>query len=99
MATIQRFEDIEAWQVARELTNKIYETTKGEAFSRDYGLKDQIQRAAVSIMSNIAEGFERDGNREFANFSALPKALPVKSAPSSTLRLIKNTLPHNNSIC
>ena len=73
MATIERFEDIEAWQRARELTREIYHISKGGPFARDFGLKDQIRRAAVSIMSNIAEGFERGGDREFAQFIALAK--------------------------
>ena len=58
MATITRFEDIEAWQTARQLTNLIYDLTDQGVFARDYGLKDQIRRSAVSVMSNIAEGFE-----------------------------------------
>ena len=58
MATIVRFEDIEAWQTARRLANVIYDLTESGRFARDYGLKNQIQRAAVSVMSNIAEGFE-----------------------------------------
>ena len=58
MASITRFEEIEAWQTARQLANMIYDLTDQMAFGRDYGLKDQIRRAAVSVMSNIAEGFE-----------------------------------------
>ena len=58
MGTITRFEDIEAWQTARKLTNIVYDFTSNENFARDFGLKNQIQRAAVSVMSNIAEGFE-----------------------------------------
>ena len=58
MATIERFEDLDVWQTARELTNRIYEHTGQEPFSKDFGLRDQIQRASVSVMSNIAEGFE-----------------------------------------
>ena len=73
MATIKRFEEIEAWQVARELAREVYAATKEHDFARDYGLRDQIQRAAVSIMSNIAEGFERGGNKEFANFMSIAK--------------------------
>ena len=68
MATIKRFTDIAAWQKGRELVNEIYRLTGAGAFAKDWGLKDQIQRAAVSICSNIAEGFERSGNKEFANF-------------------------------
>ena len=58
MATIRRFEELEAWQTARALTKLVYGLASVGAFSRDYGLRDQIQRAAVSVMSNIAEGFE-----------------------------------------
>jgi four helix bundle protein len=68
MATIKRLEDIEAWQKARVLAKHIYETTGHGAFARDFSLKDQIRRASVSSMSNIAEGFERDGNKEFIQF-------------------------------
>ncbi len=74
MATITRFEEIEAWKIARELTRDIYRITSSGAFAKDFGLCDQIRRAAVSIMSNIAEGFERDGNKEFCNFLSIAKA-------------------------
>lgn len=67
---ITRFEDIEAWQVARSLTDRIYQVTKTGAFSKDDGLKDQVCRAAVSIMANIAEGFDAGSNAEFARFLA-----------------------------
>ena len=73
MATIKRFEEIEAWKIGRELINAVYSLTREGAFSKDWGLKDQIQRAAVSICSNIAEGFERSGNKEFANFLWIAK--------------------------
>jgi four helix bundle protein len=65
---IERFEDILAWQKARVLTKEIYESTRMGLFAKDYGLKDQVQRASVSTMANIAEGFERGGDREFAQF-------------------------------
>ena len=68
MAKIVRFEELEAWQSARTLTRRIYEVSSREPFVRDFGLRDQIRRAAVSGMSNIAEGFERDGDREFRQF-------------------------------
>jgi len=73
MAKFERFEDIEAWQKARELTKRIYALTNSNKFSRDYGLRDQIRRAAVSIMSNIAEGFERGGDKEFFQFVSFAK--------------------------
>jgi len=68
MARIEKFEDIEAWQKARELSKAIYAVTGDGAFARDFGLRDQIRRAAVSVMSNIAEGFDRGGNRELIQF-------------------------------
>ena len=74
MATIERFEDIEAWKRARALTRKIYAVSRTGTFSRDFGLKDQIRRASVSSMSNIAEGFERDGTPEFIHFLTIAKA-------------------------
>ncbi len=68
MGSFQRFEDIKAWQKARKLTRQIYEITSEQQFHKDFGLRDQIRRAAVSIMANIAEGFGRKTNKEFANF-------------------------------
>ena len=65
---ISRFEDIEAWQLARELTRKVYQLTKKQAFAEDYGLKRQIQEAAGSSMHNVAEGFDSETNAEFIRF-------------------------------
>jgi four helix bundle protein len=65
---IDRFEDIQAWQEGRKSTQKIYELTGQLQFKRDLGLCGQIQRASVSIMANIAEGFDRQSKKEFANF-------------------------------
>jgi four helix bundle protein len=73
MATFQKFEDIEAWQKARELNQEIYRISRQGSFSKDFGLCDQIRRASVSIMSNIAEGFERNGTGEFTQFLAIAK--------------------------
>jgi four helix bundle protein len=73
MARIQRFEDIEAWKRARQLTNAIYDASNTGAFARDFALRDQIRRAAISVMSNIAEGFERGGDQEFRQFLAMAK--------------------------
>jgi four helix bundle protein len=70
---IERFEDIEAWKSGRELTKAVYEACRGARFSRDFGLVDQVRRAAVSITSNIAEGFERGGDREFIQALAVAK--------------------------
>lgn len=68
MATFQKFEEIIAWQKARVLTKRIYQVTGDTKFSRDFGLSDQIRRASVSIMANIAEGYGRRTNKDFANF-------------------------------
>jgi four helix bundle protein len=65
---IERFEEINAWQEARKLTNMIYEVTKHRNFSRDFGLRDQIRRATLSIMSNIAEGYESQSKNDFVKF-------------------------------
>jgi four helix bundle protein len=73
MATFQTFEQIGAWQKSRELTREIYKITTEGRFGRDYGLRDQIRRASVSIMSNIAEGFERSGSGEFGQFLSTAK--------------------------
>ena len=71
---IEQFEDLIAWQEARQLSRKIYQATRLPAFSRDFALKDQIRRAAISIMSNIAEGFERGRAAEFHQFLSIAKA-------------------------
>ncbi len=68
MPTFKRFEDIAAWQKARRITNLVYKVTKNEDFARDFGLRDQIRRASVSIMANIAEGFARRSDKDFAYF-------------------------------
>lgn len=73
MATIERFEDMEIWQQARVLSGKIYKATGQGGFARDFGLRDQIRRAVVSVMSNIAEGFERGSNTEFIQFLYIAK--------------------------
>ena len=65
---IKRFEDLKIWQEARILAKSIYTLTSKENFRKDFGLKEQIQRSSVSVLSNIAEGFERQNNKEFVNF-------------------------------
>jgi len=71
---VERFEDLIAWQKARELTKAIYAVTSNGSFSKDYGLRDQIRRAAVSAMSNVSEGFERGSLNEFHQFLVIAKA-------------------------
>jgi four helix bundle protein len=70
---VKNFEDLEIWKEARRLTQGIYQLTREARFSKDFGLRDQIRRAAISIMSNIAEGFERGGNQEFVQFLYIAK--------------------------
>jgi four helix bundle protein len=71
MATFKKFEEIEAWRKARELTKRVYRISRASAFARDFALRDQIRRASVSIMSNIAEGYDRSGTEN--SFSSLPR--------------------------
>ena len=73
MATFKKFEEIECWKRARELARRIYRISNRPAFARDFGLKDQIRRASVSVMSNIAEGYDRSGTGEFVQFLATAK--------------------------
>ena len=73
MPTFTRFEDMEAWRQARVLCGEIYRVSGKGSFAKDFGLRDQIRRASVSIMSNIAEGFERSGTGEFIQFLAIAK--------------------------
>jgi four helix bundle protein len=74
MAGITRFEEIDGWRLARELTNMVYALTQQPAFAKDFGLRDQIRRAAVSVMSNIAEGFESRTDSQFINFLGMARA-------------------------
>ena len=74
MPTINCFEEIRAWQTAWALTRRIYERSNRGAFARDYGLRDQIRRASVSIMSNIAEGYESETQTQFIRYLGLAKA-------------------------
>lgn len=74
MAGITRFEEIEAWKTARQLTNMVYVLGNQTGFNRDFGLRDQIRRASVSVVSNIAEGFESRTDIQFINFLGMAKA-------------------------
>jgi four helix bundle protein len=73
LAKIERFEDLRAWQMAKDLAVTLYAVTDGERFAKDFALRDQIRRAAVSAMSNIAEGFERDTDKELQRFLYMAK--------------------------
>ena len=78
MALIKRFEDILAWQEARKLVKDVYQITRDGALSKDFGLRDQIQRAAVSVMANIAEGFDCESHVEFARFLGIARRSAVE---------------------
>jgi four helix bundle protein len=73
MSTVKRFEDLEVWKLARELCQEVYQLTLQNGFSRDFELKDQINSSSGSVMDNIAEGFERDGRKEFSQFLSISK--------------------------
>jgi len=73
MATVERFEDLEVWQKARDTVNVVYQASSSAALSKDYALRNQIRRAVVSIPSNIAEGFSRHSNKEFIQFLFVSK--------------------------
>jgi len=78
MALIRKFEDIIAWQEARKLVASIYRLTNTGALAKDFGLRDQIQRAAVSAMTNIAEGFDCESKKEFARFLGIARRSAVE---------------------
>ena len=70
---IEKFEDLEIWKISLSITKNIYDLTFTEKFSKDYGLKDQIRRAIVSVSSNIVEGFEKNNNNEFIRYLRISK--------------------------
>jgi four helix bundle protein len=76
--SIRRFEDIRAWQEARTLTRQVYALTQAGSMAKDFGLRDQLQRAAVSVMANIAEGFDCDSHAEFARFLGFARRSAVE---------------------
>ena len=73
MSTIKQIEDLEVWKLARELCQDIFKLTLQDAFSKDFGLKNQIRDSSGSVMDNITEGFERDGSSEFVQFLSISK--------------------------
>ena len=78
MSMITRFEDIQAWQEARKLVKMVYKLTNSGTLAKDFGLRDQIQRAAVSSMTNIAEGFDCESKAEFARFLGFARRSAVE---------------------
>jgi four helix bundle protein len=81
---VKRFEDLQCWQKARNLNSKIYQATGDGRFARDFALKDQIRKASISILSNIAEGLNGEATRNSCNFSRLQKVHAAKCEPSYT---------------
>ncbi|HBR57037.1 MAG TPA: four helix bundle protein [Blastocatellia bacterium] len=96
MGTIKRFEDILAWQKARQITNSIYKITTSDEFSKDFGLKEQIRRASVSIMANIAEGFARRSDKDFANFLNISRSSAAEVQSHLYVALDQNYIQQNN---
>ena len=82
---ISRFEDIESWRRARELGAEVYSVSTRRAFSKDFGLCDQIQRASVSIMANVVEGYGRNGATEFIRFLTIAQSSAIESSKPSVL--------------
>lgn len=93
MATIRRFEDLHAWQSARELTHSIYELTRSGDFAKDFGLRDQIRRAASSVMLNIAEGFDAGSDAEFVRFLGYARRSASETQAGLYTALDQNNLP------
>ena len=91
MATFRQFEDILAWQKARELVARLYQVSMAGDFSRDFAMKDQMRRASLSIPSNIAEGFERGVARSSSSSSVMPKVLAANCALNFTTLWTKPT--------
>lgn len=97
MARIARFEEIEAWKTVRQLTSMVYELGNQKGFNRDFGLRDQIRRAGVSVMSNIAEGFESRTDVQFINFLGMAKASAGEREHNFTWLWTKITSPRHSS--
>jgi four helix bundle protein len=95
MPTIKRFEDIQAWQKAREFTKVIYNVTGNGAFAKDFILKDQIKRAAISIMLNIAEGFGRRTDKEFNQFLVQAHGSCAEVQSALYIALDQSYIPEN----
>jgi four helix bundle protein len=96
MATVKRFEDLEIWQMARELENKVFEETQKGKLSKDYKLKDQMNSAAGSIMDNIAEGFGRGSRLEFVQFLSISKGQVMNYNLNYTDAWTENTINKKN---
>ena len=94
MALIEKFEEIRAWQEARILTQQIYAPTRNGQLSKDFGLRDQLQRASVSVMANIAEGFDCDSHKEFARFLGIARRSAVEVQSPLYICLVLHYITH-----
>ena len=92
-----KFEDLEAWQEARVVVRRVYDLTRNEGLKRDFGLCDQIQRSSVSVMTNIAEGFERTGRQEKLHFHNIARASGGETRP--LLYVIEDNYPEYADQC
>jgi four helix bundle protein len=95
MATVRRFEDLMCWQLAREIAKEVYQISKTGEMSRDFGLVNQLRRAAGSIMDNIAEGFDRGSRGEFVQFLGIAKGSAGEVKSQLYRALDQNYLPQN----
>ncbi len=96
MASFKKFEDIMAWQKARQSTKLVYEITTEGQFAKDFGLRDQIRRSCVSIMANIAEGYGRRSDKEFSNFLNIAHGSIAETQSHLYIALDLNYLNQNN---
>ncbi|MEZ5307141.1 MAG: four helix bundle protein [Pyrinomonadaceae bacterium] len=96
MPSIKGFEDLRCWKQGREITKEIYFVTGGPEFEKDFALRGQMRRSAISIVSNIAEGFERDGNKEFMQFLSIAKGSAGELRAQLFVALDQNYLPRND---
>jgi four helix bundle protein len=95
MPTVQRIEDLEIWKKSRVLARDLYQISNKEGLSRDFSLHNQIRRAAISVMSNIAEGFERNGNKEFIQFLSIAKGSTGEIRSQLYIALDQNYIDSN----
>lgn len=93
---ILRFEDLDVWQKARELTKSVYRLTRNGAFASDRGLSNQMRRASVSIMANIAEGFSRKGDKEFGQFLFIAKSSAAELQSHAYVALDQGYIDESN---
>jgi four helix bundle protein len=95
MATIKRFEDLECWKEARVFVKQVYYLTKNDGFDKDFELKNQITRSAVSVMANIAEGFHRNSSKDFMRFLDYSRSSIAETISHAYVALDQSYIPEN----